>query len=89
MSLVPSLDCSVMDPPIGISLNSSGLSMGVFEQAVSNVAYLRAQAGGGMSRLNFASESISSMETNRSAIGRIKDVDIAAESRQTSSSTQY
>jgi len=65
----------------GISLNASGLSMGVFEQAVSNVAYLRAQAGGGMSRLNFASESISSMETNlRSAIGRIEDVDIAAES---------
>ena len=64
-----------------ISLNTAGLSMGVFEQAVSNVAYLRAQAGGGMSRLNFASESISSMETNlRSAIGRIEDVDIAAES---------
>ena len=55
--------------------------MGVFEQAVSNIAYLRAQTGGGMSRLNFAAESISSMETNlRSAIGRIEDVDIAAES---------
>ena len=64
-----------------ISLNTSGLSMGVFEQAVANIAYLRAQTGGGMSRLNFASESISSMETNlRSAIGRIEDVDIAAES---------
>ena len=64
-----------------ISLNATGLSMGVFEQAVSNIAYLRAQAGGGMSRLNFASESISSMETNlRAAIGRIEDVDIAAES---------
>ena len=45
--------------------------MGVFEQAISNVAYLRAQVGGGMSRLNFAAESISSMETNlRAAIGR-------------------
>ena len=64
-----------------ISLNTAGLSMGVFEQAISNVAYLRAQVGGGMSRLNFASESISSMETNlRAAIGRIEDVDIAAES---------
>ena len=63
-----------------ISLNQSGLSMGVFEQAISNVAYLRAQVGGGMSRLNFAAESISSMETNlRAAIGRIEDVDIAAE----------
>jgi flagellin len=55
--------------------------MGVFEQAVSNIAYLRAQSGGGMSRLNFAADSISSMETNlRAAIGRIEDVDIAAES---------
>jgi len=64
-----------------ISLNATGLSMGVFEQAVSNIAYLRAQSGGGMSRLTFAADSISSMETNlRAAIGRIEDVDIAAES---------
>ena len=64
-----------------ISLGATGLSMGVFEQALSNVAYLRAQTGGGMSRLTFAADSISSMETNlRSAIGRIEDVDIAAES---------
>ena len=68
--------------PAGLSrLGQSGLSMGVFEQALSNVAYLRAQTGGGMSRLAFAADSISSMETNlRSAIGRIEDVDIAAES---------
>ena len=65
----------------GISLNTTGLSMGVFEQAVANIAYLRAQTGGGMSRLNFAAESLSSMETNmRAAIGRVEDVDIAAES---------
>ena len=64
-----------------ITLNATGLSMGVFEQAVSNIAYLRAQSGGGMSRLSFAADSISSMETNlRAAIGRIEDVDIAAES---------
>jgi flagellin len=64
-----------------ISLGATGLSMGVFEQALSNVAYLRAQTGGGMSRLTFAADSISSMETNlRAAIGRIEDVDIAAES---------
>ena len=64
-----------------ISLNQQGLSMGVFEQAVANIAYLRAQSGGGMSRLNFAAESLSSMETNmRAAIGRVEDVDIAAES---------
>jgi len=64
-----------------ISLGTAGLSMGVFEQAVANIAYLRAQASGGMSRLNFAADSLSSMETNmRAAIGRIEDVDIAEES---------
>jgi len=64
-----------------ISLNTAGLSMGVFEQAVANIAYLRAQSGGGMSRLNFAAESLASMETNmRAAIGRVEDVDIAQES---------
>ena len=64
-----------------ISLNATGLSMGVFEQAVANIAYLRAQSGGGMSRLNFAADSLASMETNmRAAIGRVEDVDIAAES---------
>ena len=64
-----------------IALDAEGLSMGVFEQAVANIAYLRAQVGGGISRLNFAAETLSSMETNmRAAIGRIEDVDIAAES---------
>ena len=64
-----------------INLDETGLSMGVFEQALSNIAFLRAQTGGGMSRLTFAADSISSMETNlRAAIGRIEDVDIAAES---------
>jgi flagellin len=64
-----------------ISLGTTGLSMGIFEQAVSNIAYLRAQAGGGMTRLNFSADALSSMETNmRAAIGRIEDVDIAEES---------
>lgn len=64
-----------------ISLGQSNLSMAIFEQAVANIAYLRAQAGGGISRLSFAADSVASMETNlRSAIGRIEDVDIAAES---------
>ena len=55
--------------------------MGIFQQAVANIAYLRAQAGGGMTRLNFSADALSSMETNmRAAIGRIEDVDIAAES---------
>jgi flagellin len=55
--------------------------MGVFEQALSNVAFLRAQNGGGMSRLNFAAETLAAQETNvRAAVGRIEDVDIAEES---------
>lgn len=63
-----------------ISLGESGLSMGVFEQALSNIAYLRAQAGGSMTRLTFSADALSSMETNmRAAIGRIEDVDIAEE----------
>jgi flagellin len=57
------------------------ISMGVFEQALSNVAFLRAQAGGSMSRLSFSAESLAAQETNiRAAVGRIEDVDIAAES---------
>ncbi|MBT3636274.1 MAG: flagellin [Opitutae bacterium] len=57
------------------------ISMGVFEQALSNIAFLRAQNGGGVSRLNFAAESLALQETNvRAAVGRIEDVDIAEES---------
>ena len=63
------------------ALNLSQVSSGVFEKAIENVVFLRAQTGGGMTRLNFALDSISSQETNmRSALGRIEDVDIAAES---------
>jgi flagellin len=55
--------------------------MGVFEQALSNVAFLRAQNGGGVSRLSFAADSLALQETNvRAAVGRIEDVDIAEES---------
>jgi flagellin len=57
------------------------VSMGAFEQALSNIAFLRAQNGGGMSRLSFSAESLASQETNiRAALGRIEDVDIAEES---------
>ena len=62
-------------------LNLEAVSMQVFEQALSNIAFLRAEAGGSMSRLQFAAESIASYETNmRAALGRIEDVDIAEES---------
>jgi flagellin len=57
------------------------ISMGVFEQALSNVAFLRAQGGGSMSRLTFSADSLAAQETNiRAAVGRIEDVDIAEES---------
>jgi len=63
------------------ALDLSQVSSGVFEKAIENVVFLRAQTGGGMTRLNFALDSITSQETNmRSALGRIEDVDIAAES---------
>ena len=57
------------------------VSAGVFEKAIENVVFLRAQTGAGMSRLSFAAESMKTQETNmRSALGRIEDVDIAEES---------
>jgi len=57
------------------------VSMGVFQQALENVAYLRAHVGGQMSRLNFAADTLSVQQTNiRAALGRIEDVDIAEES---------
>ena len=62
-------------------LQLSQISLGTLEQALSNVAYLRAQNGGGMSRLTFSADSLSIQETNiRAALGRIEDVDIAEES---------
>ena len=65
----------------GTVLGLSQISMGVFEQALSNVAFLRAQGGGSMSRLSFSADSLASQETNiRAALGRIEDVDIAEES---------
>ena len=61
--------------------NLDAVSMGVFEKALENIAYLRAEGGGSMSRLNFAADSIASYTANmRAALGRIEDVDIAEES---------
>ena len=57
------------------------VSMGAFQQALENISFLRAQVGGGMSRLSFAADSLSVQQTNiRAALGRIEDVDIAEES---------
>ena len=61
------------------------VSMGVFQQALENVAYLRAHVGGQISRLHFAADTLSVQQTNiRAALGRIEDVDIAEESSRLS-----
>jgi flagellin len=70
------------------ALTLSQVSSGVFEKALENVVFLRAQNGGGLSRLSFAAESLLTQETNmRSALGRIEDVDIAAEAANLSKYT--
>jgi flagellin len=57
------------------------VSVAVFNQALENIAALRSQNGGTMSRLNFASDNITKQSANmEAAYGRIMDVDIAAES---------
>jgi flagellin len=63
------------------TINLSDISVGVFTQAIQNVATLRADNGASMSRLRFAGEEMGTQETNLiAAKGRITDVDIAAES---------
>ena len=65
------------------AFNLAAVSSAVFEQALSNVAFLRAQVGGTMSRVTFAAENISLQKTNmKAALGRIVDVDIAEESTE-------
>ena len=62
-------------------IDLSDISVGVFTQAIQNVATLRADNGASMSRLRFAGEEMASQETNLiAARGRITDVDVAAES---------
>ena len=57
------------------------ISVGVFTQALENIATLRADNGGTMSRLRYASDNVTLQERNFiAANGRIVDVDIAAES---------
>ena len=59
------------------------VSSAIFEQALANVAFLRAQVGGTMSRVTFSAENIALQKTNmKAALGRIVDVDIAEESTE-------
>ena len=57
------------------------ISVGVFTQALENVATLRADNGASMSRLRFAGQEMAVQKTNLiAAKGRVTDVDIAEES---------
>jgi len=57
------------------------VSVAVFTQALQNIATLRAENGGSVSRLQFSKESAAAQRTNlEAANGRIMDVDIASES---------
>ena len=59
------------------------VSTAVLSKALENVASLRAQNGGTMSRLTFSSNVVAQMRTNmKAALGRIVDVDIAEESTE-------
>jgi flagellin len=59
------------------------ISVAVFTQALQNIATLRAENGGSVSRLQFSKESAAAQKTNlEAANGRIMDVDIASESTQ-------
>jgi len=67
--------------PTATVIDLDDVSVGVFTQALENVATLRADNGASMSRLTFASDNIAMTKTNMEAAnGRIIDVDIAAES---------
>lgn len=59
------------------------VSAAVFEQALANIAYLRAQSGGTMSRVTIATDNLSLQKTNMTAaLGRISDVDIVEETAE-------
>jgi flagellin len=65
------------------ALSVNDVSVGVITQVLENIAYLRAQNGGGMSRLSFQLDSIAMQKTNmQSAISRVVDVDMAAETTE-------
>jgi flagellin len=61
------------------------ISVSVINQALENIAYLRAQNGGVQSRLSFNLQSLAQQKTNmNAALGRIVDADIAEETTQLS-----
>ena len=64
-----------------ISVSNSQITSDDLNTVISQVASLRAEAGGDLSTLGFASDYLTNMSTNmESAHGRIMDVDLAEES---------
>jgi flagellin len=62
------------------SLGTSGFSLSTITDAIQNVATMRAQNGAQQSRLNFASTTLTTNQTNlQSAVSNITDVDVAKE----------
>jgi flagellin len=82
------LNSSGTTKTFAVSLSSKAMdladvSVGVFTQALENIATLRAENGAAVSRLEFSQESSAQRRTNlEAAHGRIMDVDIATESTQ-------
>jgi flagellin len=74
-------DFSFASADVASTMGLGDVSVGVFTNALENIAGLRAHNGGTMSRLNFSADNIAKQSTNmEGAYGRIMDVDIAAES---------
>ena len=62
-------------------LDLADISVGVFNKALENVAFLRAQNGGGQARLLFSLESLGREKINtRSSVNRVVGLDIAEQS---------
>jgi len=73
--------CSFAAEDSSKAINLDSISVAVFTKALENIATLRAENGGSVSRLQFSKESASQQKTNlEAANGRIMDVDIASES---------
>ena len=64
----------------GATIDLSDVSVGVFTQAIQNIATLRADNGASMSRLRFAGEEMAKQETNLWPLWVESRTDIAAES---------
>jgi flagellin len=72
---------AVQDLGNGDAVSISQVTTQELDSVISQVADLRAQSGGDLSTLGFASDYLSNMSTNmESAHGRIMDVDLAEES---------